>query len=343
MLPVIRACERQKLPFFIIHTGQHYSYEMDKIFFQELELPSPRYSLDVGSGPHGEQTGAILTRAEPVLLSEKPGIVLVQGDTNTVAAGAMAAIKLHIPVGHIEAGLRSFDRRMPEEINRIIADHISSLLFPPTQKAQENLENEGIKGKNVLVTGNTIVDAVNENLIIARKKVSPLRRLGLSKGAYVLVTSHRTENVDSPVRLKGILEGLSEVHNISSMPVLFPVHPRTSKMIKTFGYEANGVIMCEPVGFLEFLILEENSRLIITDSGGVQEEACILGVPCVTIRDSTERPETIEVGANVLAGTSPANIVSSFKQMMDVGDSWENPFGDGKAGERIVATCRLYL
>jgi len=336
MSPVIRECEEKGLDYFILHTGQHYSYEMDRVFFDELELPQPKYNLDVGSGTHAEQTGRIMIGVEKVLMKERPDIGLVQGDTNTTLAGALAAAKLQIKVGHVEAGLRSFDRKMPEEINRVLTDHISDYLFAPTENAKQNLLREGLDGSRIYVTGNTIVDAVYQNLKIAKKKVNVLKDLGLKSEGYFLVTAHRQENVDVKERLKGILKGLELIHQEFSMPVVFPMHPRTRRRIREFGLSLDGIEVINPLGFLEFLQLEANARLVLTDSGGVQEETCILKVPCVTLRDNTKRPETLEVGSNVLAGTNPESILESVRIMLDRERSWENPFGDGRAGERIV-------
>jgi UDP-N-acetylglucosamine 2-epimerase (non-hydrolysing) len=334
--PIIRICESRKIPFFTLHTGQHYSYAMDRIFFEELGLPQPEFNIDAGSGLHGEQTGKILAGVEKVLIDEKPDVVLVQGDTNTVLAGSLAAAKLHIPVGHVEAGLRSFDRSMPEEINRVVADHISAFLFAPTETARRYLVDEGIPDEKITITGNTVVDAVLQNLDIARRKEIPAELREMTTRKFLLVTAHRAENVDSRERLKGILEGLSMLHRELDMPVVYPVHPRTEKMMKQFGLNAPGVTLMKPLGYLEFLKLESEATLILTDSGGLQEESCILGVPCVTLRDNTERPETIQVGSNVLAGTNPSSIVKNALEMIDRTTSWKNPYGDGHAGEYIV-------
>jgi len=344
MSPIIRSCERKGVDFFVLHTGQHYSYEMDRVFFEELGLPPPDINLDIGSKSHAEQTGAIMTGVERVLLDRKPDTVLVQGDTNTVLAGALAASKCHVrgdrslpvKVGHVEAGLRSFDRTMPEEVNRVVADHLSDYLFAPTSSARKNLLREGIEKRKIFVTGNTIVDAVVENLALSEKKADIVHELGLSADNYFLVTLHRQENVDDKKRLKGILDGLTRIHDSSGLPLIFPVHPRTQKMITSFGLKTRGIQTIKPTGFLEFLQLESKARLALTDSGGVQEESCILKVPCVTIRDSTERPETVDVGANVIAGVDPRSIADAAEMMLDRPRSWENPFGDGKAGDRIT-------
>ena len=337
MSPVIRECEKQSLDYFIFHTGQHYSYNLDKIFFEELELPKAKYNLDVGSGSHAEETGKMLIGIEKVLKEEKPDVVLIEGDTNTVLAGALAAAKLHIKVGHVEAGLRSYDRNMPEEINRVLTDHVSDYLFAPTEKARENLLREGIEEDKIFVIGNTIVDAVYQNLGIAERKVDVLNKLNLSSKEYFLITAHRQENVDNKERLKGILDGLKLAYEKFNLPIIYPIHPRTMKRIKEFGLEIpNGIELIEPLGFLEFLQLEANAKLVLTDSGGVQEETCILKVPCVTLRDNTERPETLDVGSNVLTGVNLNKILEGVKKMLDKERDWKNPFGDGKAGSRII-------
>jgi UDP-N-acetylglucosamine 2-epimerase (non-hydrolysing) len=338
MSPVVRECQKRKLDHLVLHTGQHYSYAMDRVFFEELELPDPDFKLDVGSGPHGEQTGKMLSGIEKVLLKHRPDIVLVQGDTNTVLAGALAASKLGVRVGHVEAGLRCYDRSMPEEINRVLADHLSQLLFVPTNVARQHLAKEGIT-KGVYKTGNTIVDAVRQNLDLAERKSNVLHRLGLEDDDYLVATAHRQENVDDPKRLKGVIEGLQRVSDELKMTLVLPTHPRTRKRIEEFGLRSDGILLTEPLGYLDFLILEANSRLILTDSGGVQEEACILHVPCVTMRESTERPETIAVKANLLAGTNPKVISEMARRQMRVRTRWRNPFGDGRAAERIVARC----
>jgi len=344
MSPVIRSCQKKGVGFFILHTGQHYSYEMDRVFFEELCLPAPDFNLDVGSKSHAEQTGLIMTGIEKVLSKEKPDVVLVQGDTNTVLAGSLAASKCYvrkgtsqpIDVGHVEAGLRSFDRSMPEEVNRIVADHLSRYLFAPTTRAREHLRSEGIPDEKIFVTGNTIVDAVQENLLVSEKRADTIKDLGLSPDRYFLVTLHRQENVDNKKRLKGILEALTSIQEQHGMPLVFPVHPRTEKMIASFGLRLRGLDFIRPLGFLEFLQLESHARLALTDSGGVQEEACILDVPCVTIRDSTERPETVEAGANIIAGLDRAAIIDAADRMLARPRTWNNPFGDGRAGDRIV-------
>lgn len=338
MSPVIRECQRRGMDHFVLHTGQHYSYKMDQIFFEQLELRQPEYNLDVGSGNHGEQTGKIMGEVEKILMKDMPSIVLVQGDTNTVVGGALAASKLHIRVGHIEAGLRSFDRSMPEEINRVVTDHISDYLFAPTEIAKNNLLNEGITEEKILVTGNTVVDSVYQNREIADRKVDILNDLGLKPKEYFLATTHRAENVDNRNKLREIIKCLELINREFSLPIIFPMHPRTRKMIRQFGFEFDGIKAIDPMGFLEFIQLEANARLVLTDSGGVQEETCILGVPCVTLRDNTERPETLDVKSNILAGTDAEEILKSAKKMLHQGNGWRNPFGDGNACKRILDT-----
>jgi UDP-N-acetylglucosamine 2-epimerase (non-hydrolysing) len=346
MSPIIRSCEKRGIDYFVLHTGQHYSYDMDRVFFEDLRLPTPRYNLNIGSRSHAEQTGMIMAGVEKILFKEKPDVVLVQGDTNTVLAGTLAASKCYVrgdrkhpvEVGHVEAGLRSFDRTMPEEINRMIVDHISDYCFAPTEIAQKNLLQEGIDAKKIFITGNTIVDAIRQNLALSENTKKTVTNLGLTEKGYFLVTLHRQENVDDKRRLEGILSALVRIHTTTNVPIIFPVHPRTEKMITSFGLNLKGMILIPPQGFLDFLQIESKARLILTDSGGVQEEACILGVPCVTIRHSTERPETVTAGANIIAGVLPDGIIKAAERMLERQRSWKNPFGDGNTGERIITT-----
>jgi UDP-N-acetylglucosamine 2-epimerase (non-hydrolysing) len=309
---------------------------MDRVFFEQLELPQPQYNLNVGSGSHAQQTGKILIAIEQVLVKEKPDVVLVEGDTNTVLASALAAAKLHIKVGHVEAGLRSYDRLMPEEINRVLTDHCSDFLFAPTEQARQILLDERILQDQIFVTGNTIVDAIFHNVGLAEKHNHVLNELGLKKQEYFLVTMHRQENVDDQNRFSNILIGLNHLHNKYDIPVIYPVHPRSSKKIQELQLDAPGVTMVEPMDFFSFLNLEQNARVVLTDSGGVQEESCILGTPCVTLRTNTERPETLAVGSNLLAGTIPENIVQCASMMYKKKKIWENPFGDGASAKKII-------
>lgn len=335
MSPIIRECEKQHIDYFILHTGQHYSYNMDRVFFDQINLPEAEYNLDVGSGMHGEQTARMLSGIEKILLKEKPDEVLVEGDTNTVLAGALSACKLHIKVGHVEAGLRSYDRQMPEEINRVLTDHCSDYLFAPTEKSMQILLKEDIPREKIYLTGNTVVDAVYQNIKLSRSDV--LKDLGLQQKRYILMTAHRQENVDCPEKFKGILDGVNLVSKEFDLPVIYPIHPRSMNMLKQYCLNMNRSInFIEPLDYLGFLQLEANARVVLTDSGGVQEETCILNVPCVTLRDNTERPETIEAGSNILAGTEPEMIIKCARSMLSRNIDWRNPFGDGKASERIL-------
>lgn len=333
--PVIRECISNNISYFIIHSNQHYSENMDAVFFQELELEPPKYNLNVGSGLHGEMTGKIIIGTEKILIDEKPDWVLVQGDTNTVMAGALAASKLQIKIGHVEAGLRSYDRTMPEETNRIVTDHISDALFSPTKKQSDILLKEGIDDKKVFVTGNTIVDAVYQNLKLVEKH----QELDHYKNEkYFLLTTHRPSNVDSKENLSELIEAITEVSKKYNFPVYFPIHPRTKKQIEIFNIniDTNQIKLIDPTGYLEMLALEKNAQLIFTDSGGIQEEACILQVPSLTLRENTERPETLEVGASVLVGHNKQKILGETDRMIKISRDWPNPFGDGNSAQNII-------
>ncbi|UCE43778.1 MAG: UDP-N-acetylglucosamine 2-epimerase (non-hydrolyzing) [Candidatus Bathyarchaeota archaeon] len=339
--PIIREIEKRNMPSFIIHTGQHYSYNMDKLFFDELSLPQPKHRVpNVSSARyHGKQTAKMLEGIEAALLKEKPRLVLVGGDANTNLAGALAARKLHICVGHIEAGLRSGDWRMPEEHNRVMIDHISDLLFAPTEESKRNLVEEKVEGKR-FVTGNTIVDAIEQNVVIAKAKSKIKEELGLKRGNYFLLTLHREENIDFKENLVDILKGIKMVAKVSNFGIIFPIHPRTKKRLRYF--KLNSLVnsikklkIIDPTGYLDFLALLESSSLVLTDSGGIQEESCILRIPCVTLRESTERPETVKVGSNAVAGTKPKTIMNNVKTMVNVNRSWKNPFGED-ASRKIV-------
>ena len=334
MSPLIRECVTQNIDHFVIHSNQHYSENMDAIFFRELELEPPKYNLNVGSGLHGDMTAKILTGVEKILLDEKPDWVLVQGDTNTVMAGALAASKLQIKVGHVEAGLRSYDRTMPEEINRIVTDHVSDGLFCPTQKQADIAANESIDKSKIIVTGNTIVDAIlqNSKLIIKHPELEHYQH-----EKYFLLTTHRPSNVDSQENLSELISAITEVSKTYQYPVYFPIHPRTKKQIEAFNISLDSNIfkVMEPTGYLEMIALEKNAQLIFTDSGGIQEEACILQVPSLTLRENTERPETLDVGASVLVGHDSKQIVSQSKIMLAATKNWKNPFGNGTTSKII--------
>jgi UDP-N-acetylglucosamine 2-epimerase (non-hydrolysing) len=311
---------------------------MDKIFFQELHLPEPKYNLNVGSGTHAQMTARMLVEIENILLKEVPDVVLVLGDTNTTLAGTLTATKLKIKVGYIEAGLRSGDWRQPEEKNRIVIAHISDFLFAPTEKAVKNLRAEGLPRKGVQkvwMTGNTIVDAVQQNLAVGDKEI--LNKLGFKRKEYFLATAHREEYVDIKENLENVLQGLKIVYEKFKIPIVYPVHPRTKKRLEEFKLICpEGLKLIAPLGYLEFLQLEANARLILTDSGGVQEEACILGIPCVVLRELTDRPETIDCGAAELVGTDPQKILATTMRLLDSTQKWQNPFGDGNAGKKIL-------
>jgi len=322
---------------------------MDKLFFEQLELNPPEYKLNIKSGApyrQGEHTGKMMIKIEGIFLKEKPNVTFAHGDTNTALATAMVASKITttssytgrvIKIAHAEAGLRSFDRSMPEEINRQIIDHLSNYLFPPTEIAKKNIVNEGLTNSHILVTGNSIVDSVRQNFEISKKKIYVLKRLQIEDKGYFLATVHRQESVDVKERLKNVIYALGLINKKYCKPVIFPMHPRTKKMIEKFKLKIpEGLIIIKPVGFLEFLQLESHAKLIMTDSGGIQEESCILKVPCVTIRNHTERPETLDVGSNVIAGYNPQIIISLVEKMLSVDRRWKNPFGNGKAGETMI-------
>ena len=322
----------------LIHTGQHYDYEMNKVFFDELNIPEPDYHLGVGSGSHGEQTGVMLKRTEEVLINEAPDVVLVFGDTNTTLAGALAASKLHIKVGHVEAGLRSFDKKMPEEINRVLTDHCSDLLFCPTKTAVENLKREGISN-GVHLTGDVMVDALKENIEIAEKKARILDELSLKPKKYYLATLHRAETTDNFERLKNIVDAFCEIENL-----ILPCHPRTEKYLKQFNLWdklTKKIKVMKPVGYLDMLMLEKKAKKILTDSGGVQKEAYIFKMPCITLRENTEWVETVEDGWNVLTGASKDKIVEMANDFEPKGKQ-RDVFGDGKASEKIVEVIKEY-
>jgi len=345
MSPLIDEVKHRGIDYILVHTGQHYDHEMSQQFFMDLDLEKPHYNIGVGSGAHGEQTSMMISRIEEVLLEEKPDIVLVEGDTNAVLAGALVAAKLHIPVGHVEAGLRSYDKTMPEDINRMVADVCTQLFFVPTNTAATNLLFEGVNPKNIFITGNTVVDACQRNLKIARKN-SDLA-LKIDSGAKVLtLTLHRAENVDHSQRLGQIVNSLLELEDLT---IIFPVHPRTTKNLQEFGLyekleEAPHIQIIKPMGYLEFLLLMSESQMVMTDSGGIQEEAITLNLPCITLRYNTERPETVQAGGNILVGTSQEKIVNSVRNILGDEDLYRtmkeapNPYGDGNASIKIVDT-----
>jgi UDP-N-acetylglucosamine 2-epimerase len=315
----------------LIHTGQHYDYTMSAIFFDELGIPEPDYNLGIGSASHGQQTGEMLVGIEETLLGEQPHCVVVYGDTNSTLAGALAAAKLHLPLAHVEAGLRSYNRDMPEEINRVLTDHAADLLFCPTETAVKNLAREGLT-EGVYNVGDVMYDAVLQSMDAVEKSSAVLDSLDLESGSYLLATVHRAGNTDNLQNLSSILEALSEVEEA----VVFPAHPRTRRAMEGIGYAPSPhVHLLEPVGYLEMLKLEKNARLVLTDSGGVQKEAFFFGVPCVTLREETEWVETVEAGWNTLVGANKERILQAVHTFRPEGDQ-PQVFGDGKASEKIV-------
>jgi UDP-GlcNAc3NAcA epimerase len=344
--PVSQALKRRRgLKEILVHTGQHYDHGMSAVFFDELGIPAPAYNLGVGRGGHGAQTGAMLKRLEGVFLKEQPDLALVYGDTNSTLAGALAAAKLRVPIAHVEAGLRSFNRDMPEEINRVIADSLSTLLFCPTKAAVANLKKEGI-ATNVFRTGDVMYDAARRFGKKAERKSAVLARLGLSPGGFALATVHRAENTDQRSRLAAVLAGLAEI--AKALPVVFPMHPRTKKMIGRFGLRRKcaklGVI--GPTGFLDMIRLEQSARLILTDSGGVQKEAYFHRVPCVTLRNETEWVETVAKGWNVLAkDVDPAGLARLARRMTkkNAARGRIGEYGDGHAADEIALRLDEFL
>ncbi len=336
--PVSRAlADRNGVTEIIIHTGQHYDETMSRVFFEELAIPEPTYNLGVGSADHGVQTGRMLIGLEEVLEEERPDWVLVYGDTNSTLAGTLAAVKLGLPVAHVEGGMRSFDRRMPEEINRVVTDHLADLHLCVTQTAVDNLAAEGV-AEGVHLVGDVMYDAVTMFVDLAHRRFNPLARLGLEPKSYVLMTCHRPENTDVGERLAAIVRAVGRVSRLK--PVIAPLHPRTRAALKRFGLDfPPSVKVMESTSYLETLVLEKNAALILTDSGGVQKEAFFHGVPCVTIRDQTEWSETVELGANILAGGDEEAIVVAARQALERGPLAANAaelYGGGRAARRIA-------
>ncbi|WP_292880469.1 non-hydrolyzing UDP-N-acetylglucosamine 2-epimerase [Methanobrevibacter sp. UBA188] len=354
MAPIIDEISKRSIPQIVLHTGQHYDKEMSDNFFRDLEIPTPDYNINVGSGTHGKQTGLMMEGIEKVLLQEKPDIVLVQGDTNAVLAGALVAAKLHIAVGHVEAGLRSFDLTMPEEINRRAADVCSQMYFIPTEESAINLLAEGYSRKNLIITGNTVVDACFRHLEIAKKKGFEEKALAdldiENMDNIITLTMHRAENVDDEKRVTSIVEALKE---LDDMNIIFPIHPRTKNTLKNFGLfdelnDLEHIHIIKPIGYLDFLQLTSLSSLILTDSGGLQEEAITLDVPALTLRYNTERPETVTAGGNILVGADKKAILENVDKILNDKEFCEkmknakNPYGDGDAAIKTVDAIEEY-
>ena len=354
MAPIIDEISKRGIDQIILHTGQHYDEEMSDNFFRDLEIPSPDYNIHVGSGTHGRQTGLMMQGIEEVLLEEKPDIVLLQGDTNAVLAGAAVASKLHIAIGHVEAGLRSFDMTMPEEVNRRVADVCSTMYFIPTEESAINLLAEGFSRKGMFITGNTVVDACFRHLEIAKKRgieEESLAKLDIENMDNILtLTMHRAENVDDKQRVTNIIEALKE---LSDMNIIFPIHPRTKNTLQNFGLfdELNSlehVHIIKPLGYLDFLQLTSASTLILTDSGGLQEEAITLNVPALTLRYNTERPETVTAGGNILVGSDKEVILENANKILNDEEFAEkmrnapNPYGNGDSAKSTVDAIEDY-
>ncbi len=315
----------------LVHTGQHYDTNMSEVFFEQLGIPAPDVNLGVGSGSHARQTAEIMMRLEPVVLEAKPDIVLVYGDVNSTAAAALVCAKLGVRVGHVEAGLRSFDRSMPEEINRLVTDQLSDLLFTPSEDGDINLKNEGIPEEKIFRVGNVMIDSLVKLLPAAQAQICN----GLPEH-YALVTLHRPANVDDGATLKGILQALVEVGR--DLAVMFPAHPRTRQRILEFALRTDQLRILDPLPYVEFLALQSRARVVITDSGGIQEEATYLGVPCLTVRENTERPITVSLGTNVLVGRDPEKLRAELALVV-AGKQKKGtipPLWDGHAGERIA-------
>ena len=336
LTPIIKEYQKRELPFILIHSNQHYSANMDKIFFENLDLPQPDYNLEVGSGSHGAQTAKILERIEEILVDEAIDVVYVQGDTNTVLAAALAASKLRIRVAHVEAGLRSYDRDMPEETNRIITDNVSDYLFAVSDLQRDILLNEGICKSKISVVGNTVVDTLyyGLKLIDQGKNVNDF---DVAEKEYFLITAHRPSNVDSREALAELVDTIDSAAREFSKKAVWPIHPRAKFNLDKFNITLpDSITLLDPIGYLDFLSLMKNSNAILTDSGGLQEEACILQIPCITLRENTERPESVEVGANILCGRNKERVIAALNLFNESGHKWSNPFGDGNASKKIL-------
>ena len=331
--PVLRALNARGARQTLVHTGQHYDISMSDVFFQQLGIPSPDFNLAVGSGSHAKQTAEVMVRFEPVLLDAKPEVVLVYGDVNSTVAAALVCSKLLVRIGHVEAGLRSFDRTMPEEINRIVTDRLADLLFTPSEDADTNLKNEGVAPEKIHCVGNVMIDSLVQ-LLPAAMQV-PRERL---TDRYALVTLHRPSNVDDSTALKSILDSLAELSE--RMPVVFSVHPRTRQRIAEFGINVEKLHLVEPAPYIEFLALQRNAAVVVTDSGGIQEETTYLGVPCLTLRNNTERPVTVTIGTNILVGQDRKKLSAELMKIYEgkIKTGTIPPLWDGHAGDRIADT-----
>ena len=333
--PVVLELKKRGIPQILVHTGQHYDTNMSQIFFEELDLPNPDIFLGVGSDTHARQTARIMVAFEDVCRQHRPDLVIVGGDVNSTVAASLVAAKEHIPIAHVEAGLRSFDRTMPEEVNRVLTDHLSTLLFTTETSGNENLLREGIAERQVHFVGNCMVDSLLKHLEKA-VAASAWRNFGLEPGGYALLTLHRPSNVDDSETLERVMTTMVRISR--QLPILFPVHPRTAESMKSLQIELNSVILCDPMPYPTFVGLMAKAKCVLTDSGGVQEETTVLNIPCLTLRENTERPVTLTTGTNRLVGTDPVRIEGSFREILS--DRWpvgrRPPLWDGKASQRIV-------
>lgn len=339
MTPVVKALDELPHEHILVHSGQHYDLLMDAIFFREMKLRKPDRQFELKEQPPHLQVATTMRQIADD--AKAADLVIVHGDTNTTLAGALLANKLGRPLAHVEAGIRSFDKTMPEEVNRILTDQLSDFLFAPTPVARENLARENIHD-GVHVVGNSVIDALQQNIAVADRTSRVLADLGLQPRRYILLTFHRAENVDGREKLAAALEGFRRISEATGLEIVFPVHPRTVKSLKALGLASTaasirGLRQIEPVGYLDLLALEKDAALVLTDSGGLQEESCFFRVPCVTLRENTERPETLDIGANVLAGTEPDRMVEAARRQLGVARTWPNPYGDGTTGTQVAS------
>lgn len=345
MAPVVKALDGLDHEHVLVHSGQHYDLMMDRIFFRDMQLREPDEQFELKEQPPHLQVATTMRQVADV--TKDADLVIVHGDTNTTVAGALLAKKQERRLSHVEAGIRSFDKTMPEELNRIVADQLSDVLFAPTPTSRKNLQQENVT-TGVHVVGNSVIDALIQNLAIAEKKSDVLSRLGLGRRGYIVLTFHRAENVDVKDRLNRALTAFEEAADEAGLPIVFPIHPRTAKRMREFGLEKRAAALrslrrIEPTGYLDMLMLEKEAAIVMTDSGGLQEESCFFHVPCVTLRENTERPETLAIGSNVLAGTDPARVRAAVRRQLGAKREWPNPFGDGTTGTQIAQQVDAFL
>jgi len=338
MAPVVKALDALGHEHILVHSGQHYDLLMDRVFFQDMRLREPDHQFELKEQPPHLQVANTIKQVGPA--TEDADLVIVHGDTNTTLAGALLANKLSRRLAHVEAGIRSFDKTMPEEVNRILVDQLSDLLFAPTEVSRENLERENVT-RGIHIVGNSVIDALTQNVALAEKRSEILDSLGLARGEYILLTFHRAENVDRRESLERALDAFETAAREAGLPILFPIHPRTAKQLRASGLEKKAAALAplrriEPTGYLDMLVLEKHAALVMTDSGGLQEESCFFRVPCVTLRENTERPETLAIGANILAGTDPSRVAMAVRRQMERPRDWPNPYGDGTTGKQIA-------